>query len=208
MTMELTSYMQTAVCKERTEVLVLGKKHYERLFVKRHPRTIEAMRQQLGVKLITRASLLPHPEDIPFLGYLAQVINSKSKPLAAQEREKFEPTVSEAEKEFLNHKGPLIDLHGPGSVFYLIKVREKTKLKLRSKRERIVDRPHALQRLPNSVIVAAANQLRNASQGEERSQSARGRDKERAQPRSFRRIQSANQVNVSWTLLDKCVLRS
>lgn len=122
MTMELATYLQTAVCKEHTEVLVLEKKHYERLFVRRHPRTIDAMRQQIGVRLMARKSLLSSKDDIPFLGYLAKVIEVMSKPPQAPERERVEPTVSEAEKEFLNHKGPLIDLHGPGSVFYLIKV--------------------------------------------------------------------------------------
>ena len=122
MTMELATYMQTAVCKEQTEVLVLEKKHYERLFVRRHPRTIDAMRQQIAVRLMARKSLLSSKDDIPFLGYLAKIIEVKSRPPQAPERERVEPTVSEAEKEFLNHKGPLIDLHGPGSVFYLIKV--------------------------------------------------------------------------------------
>lgn len=200
-TMELDTYLQSAVCKEQTEVLVLEKKHYERLFLKRHPRTIDAMRKQLGVKLLTRQSLLSTKDDIPFLGYITQLIEIKLKPPQAPEREKVEPTVSEAEKEFLNHKGPLIDQYGPGSVFYLIKVREQTKLKLRSKRERIVERPQALKSLPASVIMAA-QQLMNGSHDEShdpdtRPYSARGRERINLQPRSFRRIQSANQTTAA-----------
>ncbi|KAI8771127.1 cAMP-dependent protein kinase regulatory subunit, partial [Biomphalaria glabrata] len=67
MTMELQTYMQTAVCKEFTEVLVLEYKHYERLFTRRHPRTIEAMRDDIGVRLASRLFLLHSSQDVPFL---------------------------------------------------------------------------------------------------------------------------------------------
>ncbi|XP_070180871.1 uncharacterized protein [Littorina saxatilis] len=76
LTMELDTYLQTAVCKEQTEVLVLERQHYERLFVRRHPRTIDTMRQQIKMKLLTRKSL-SSAKDIPFLGYLAQEIVNK-----------------------------------------------------------------------------------------------------------------------------------
>ncbi|XP_070177496.1 uncharacterized protein [Littorina saxatilis] len=193
LTMELDTYLQTAVCKEQTEVLVLERQHYERLFVRRHPRTIDTMRQQIKMKLLTRKSL-SSAKDIPFLGYLAQVIELKSRPPPPPEKERVDPTVSEAEKEFLNHRGPLIDLHGPGSVFYLIKVREQTKLKLRSKRERLVERPQAVKNVPGNVLLAA-QQLLNGSNdygGDERVTSSRGRDRVTVQPRSFRSIQNSN----------------
>ncbi|KAH3796659.1 hypothetical protein DPMN_150228 [Dreissena polymorpha] len=54
----METYMTSAVCTERTEVLVLETKHYERLFVKKHQRTIDAMRMRLEVKLNTRTSVL------------------------------------------------------------------------------------------------------------------------------------------------------
>lgn len=75
------------------------------------------------------------------------------------------------------------------------KVREKTKLKLRSKRERLVERPQALSNLPTSVVMAAQQLMNGSHDYEERAHSARGRDRVVAQqPRSFRRIQSAHQV--------------
>ena len=74
-------------------------------------------------------------------------------------------------------------------------MREKTKLKLRSKRERLVERPQALSNLPTSVIMAAQQLMNGSHDYEERAHSARGRDRVIAQqPRSFRRIQSAHQV--------------
>lgn len=49
--MDMETHMTTAVCTERTEVLVLEMKHYERLFVKKHQRTIDAMRRRLEYKV-------------------------------------------------------------------------------------------------------------------------------------------------------------
>ncbi|XP_041368059.1 uncharacterized protein LOC121382607 [Gigantopelta aegis] len=141
--LDLNTYMQTAVCKEKTSVLVLETKHYVRLFVRRYQRTIDTMQKQLGIKLEARISLLPHKQDIPLLGYLVDIIETKNRPQVVLEKDKNKDmvTVSEAEKEFFNHKGPLIDMYGPGSVFYVIRVRERTKLKLRNKKERAMERP-------------------------------------------------------------------
>lgn len=201
MTMELQTYMQTAVCKEQTDVLVLERKHYDRLFVKRHQRTIEAMRQEIGVKLTARTALLSCKEDIDFFGYLAKIIDALSRPHPPPAQERLERSVSDAEKEFLNHKGPLIDLHGPGSVFYLIKVREETKQRVRfNKRERGPERQNALRHVTAGVI-AAAQQLMNGGGGggggagehDGRPMSARG-ERSLAKPRSFRDIRSAHRV--------------
>ena len=136
--LDLNTYMQTAVSKEKTSVLVLEVKHYVRLFVRRYQRTIDTMQKQLGIKLEARISLLPHRHDIPLLGYLLKMIEAKNRPQMSLEKDKNRDmvTVSEAEKEFFNHRGPLIDMYGPGSVFYVIRVRERTKLKLRLKKER------------------------------------------------------------------------
>ncbi|XP_025113407.1 uncharacterized protein LOC112575645 isoform X2 [Pomacea canaliculata] len=200
MTMELQTYMQTAVCKEQTDVLVLERKHYDRLFVKRHQRTIEAMRQEIGVKLTARTALLSCKEDIDFFGYLAKIIDALSRPHPPPAQERLERSVSDAEKEFLNHKGPLIDLHGPGSVFYLIKVREETKQRVRfNKRERGPERQNALRHVTAGVI-AAAQQLMNGGGGggagehDGRPMSARG-ERSLAKPRSFRDIRSAHRAS-------------
>lgn len=121
--------MQTAVCTEKVDVLVLEMKHYERLFVKRHQRTIEDMRKILEVKLETRMDLLANKSEIPFLPRVKTKLNMMNNPQPVAKKEKELPSKKMAEKEFLNHKGPLIDMYGPGSVFYMIRVREKTKVK-------------------------------------------------------------------------------
>ncbi|KAH9505366.1 hypothetical protein Btru_058524 [Bulinus truncatus] len=160
MTMDLQTYMQTAICKEHTEVLVLEHKHYERLFTRRHPRTIDAMRDEIGVRLSSRLFLLHSSQDIPFVRYLIRNIESRNKPQpqADKNRSRELHTVSTAEREFLNHKGPLIDLNGPGSVFFLINLREKTRQRVQAKRGDRLDRlvPTTSR---SAVMTAASNQM-------------------------------------------------
>lgn len=132
----MDTYMQTAVCTEKVDVLVLEMKHYERLFIKRHPRTIEDMRRVLELKLETRMKLLSNKSDIPFLSRVKTKLNMMNNPQPVAKIEKELPSQKMAEKEFLNHKGPLVDMYGPGSVFYMIRVREKTKVKGYDSREK------------------------------------------------------------------------
>jgi len=67
--MGLNTYMQTATCTQRTEVLVLELKHYERLLVKRNRRTIDGMKDDLELRLHSRAPSY-HMSYIPLLSYL------------------------------------------------------------------------------------------------------------------------------------------
>ena len=69
--MELSSYMQTAVCTQRSEILVLELKHFERLFVKRHPRTVDMMKDNLILRLQSR--ITPRlQQTVPLLGILLE----------------------------------------------------------------------------------------------------------------------------------------
>ncbi|XP_064616273.1 uncharacterized protein LOC135480373 [Liolophura sinensis] len=129
--MEMNTYLQSAICSEKTEVLVLEMKHYERLFVKRHPKTIDAMRRILEVKMAARLALSVN-KDLPLLDNLVKKLRDINNPPPMKEKPKREiVTYHEAEKQFLNHKGPLIDMWGPGSVFYAIRLREKFKSRRR-----------------------------------------------------------------------------
>ncbi|XP_050405936.1 uncharacterized protein LOC126821529 [Patella vulgata] len=165
--MELDTYMQTAVCKEKTEVLVLELKHYERLFSKKHPKTIDRMTNQLAVKLKTRISLLKNKEEIPLLTYLYDKLKSRNRPPPVREveREFKDITVAEAEREFLNHKGPLIDIFGPGSVFRLIRIRkEKTRNELRSKQMKDLERIQGHGAIPPTLLLTSQYQSGSASE--------------------------------------------
>ncbi|XP_062594753.1 uncharacterized protein LOC134256151 [Saccostrea cucullata] len=202
----MDTYMQTAVCTEKVEVLVLEMKHYERLFVKRHPRTIDDMRRVLEIKLETRMKLLSNKTEIPFLSRVKTKLNMINNPQPVVKKEKDLPSQKMAEKEFLNHKGPLIDMYGPGSVFYMIRVREKTKVKGFGSREKRKPKHnnkdskenehlHAIK-VPQTLVLAA--QMAGATKDREvlerenttsiRAPSSKGTP---LGPKSVRRIQSA-----------------
>ncbi|KAH3792481.1 hypothetical protein DPMN_145978 [Dreissena polymorpha] len=50
--MDMETYMTSAICTERTEVSVLAMKNYERLFVKKHQRTIDVMRRRSSTRAL------------------------------------------------------------------------------------------------------------------------------------------------------------
>lgn len=176
--MDMDTYMTTAVCSEKTEVLVLEMKHYERLFVKKHQRTIDTMRRRLEVKLNTRTSVLKEYDAIPLLKLLQIKLDLLHNPPAVtddKKKKRPETSVQIAEKLFFNHQGPLLDIEGPGSVFFMIRAREKSRLKRKAHnkdrstaRERnttstINGHLHAI-RLPHSLIMAA--QMAGAAEAE------------------------------------------
>ena len=138
MFLDLDTYMQTAICTQRTEILVLEMKHYERLLVKRNPRTIEFMKEDLELRLKSR--LHRHLErNVPLLRCLflkAQEYNvqrrqqNEARYNAIQERHVKQPkTIGDSYDSFVPPHGALIDLYGPGTVFHRIREREAAKIK-------------------------------------------------------------------------------
>ena len=162
--LDMGTYMQTAVCAEKTEVLVLEMKHYERLFVRRHQKSIDEMRHNLELKLNTKASVLSAKEndDVPLLGLINMKLNLlHNPPTASTEKKKKATSVKGAEKLFFHPKGPLLDANGPGSVFYMIRIREKSKLKLKAhqkdglkSKKQQSGHMHTI-RLPRTLVMAA-----------------------------------------------------
>jgi hypothetical protein len=208
--LDLDTYVQTSLCTEKTDVLVLEMKHYERLFVKKHQRTIDSMRQMLEVKIDTRIALLANCDEVPLLSHLKKKVNLMNNPKPPPEKHvSDEDSVVAAERQFFNHTGPLVDIDGPGSVFYMIRVREKSRQKSRQYQDKVKQRQNARNehmhsiRLPQSLIMAA--QMAGATKDielilekadehgtpEVTKHPASGKG-----PRSFRRIQSAIRATV------------
>lgn len=52
--MGLSTYMQTSICTQTCELLVLDMKHFDRLFVRRNPRTIGLMKAELELRIRSR----------------------------------------------------------------------------------------------------------------------------------------------------------
>ena len=171
-------------------------KHYERLFVKRHQKTIDAMRHNLEQKLNSRVSVLSAKEntDVPLLGLIQMKLNMLHNPQpVVTEKKKRETSVQSAEKLFFNHKGPLLDLDGPGSVFYMIRVREKSRLKLKAHQKEGQPKSksnekghvHAI-RIPQTLVMAA--QIAGAKE----IKSELGEDIERTEDNEIEIVQNEN----------------
>ena len=139
--MDMDTYMQTATCTQRTEVLVLEMKHYERLLVKRNPKTIQTMKECLDVRLYSR--MHQHEDQMPLFKFLFQDVieftamaheqsrarhNRRSKASDPEKVKHHRRTVAEYFASFIPPPGALVDIYGPGTVFHRIREREKARL--------------------------------------------------------------------------------
>lgn len=166
--MELTTYLQTSTCTQRTEVLVLETRHFERLFTRRHPRTVDRMKEDLMTRLQFRLSPDPLHSSVPLLHRLLEKVEDYnrrrlSQTAARQLRSWASSTVKEEGKAvsrsgsamfdgFVPHQGALIDIHGPGTVFHRIRQREKARVARMTKGRRM--------RWPGFGSVLTARRLR------------------------------------------------
>ena len=129
--------MQTAICTQRTEVLLLGMKHLERLLVKRNPRSLGSMKVSLGLKLSSRIS--EHiSRQVPLLKVLSatveEYVEQQEQTTMARTKGRYKhvgkPTKSsDSHNAFIPKNGPLINQYGPGTVFHRIRKREQAKAK-------------------------------------------------------------------------------
>ena len=129
---ELPTYIQTIVSTQRTEVLVLEMKHFERLLLRRHPKSIEAMKSNLEIKLKTRHSqlLIRH---VPILATLLEMARSFNAQLDYQTQARtteltkgteVPKRLSEKFDSFIPSRGALVDIYGQGTVFHRIRERD------------------------------------------------------------------------------------
>lgn len=130
MTFGLNSYAQTTQCTETAEMFVLDQKNYERLIEKRNPQCLEAMREALHEKLKLRMSWT-NEEDLPLFRYfLYKLDERKRQELNKQKEYNRKRDIRETIDYWKSGKlsnGPLIDQYGPGSVFYTIRMRAKSR---------------------------------------------------------------------------------
>ena len=128
--------MQTIVATQRTEVLLLEMKHFERLLLKRHPSTIEAMKSNLEIKLQTRHSqlLIRHVPLLTSLLEMARNFNAqlkhKSEVRTTDQTKttkdgKLGKKLSDKFDSFIPSRGALVDIYGHGTVFHRIRERDK-----------------------------------------------------------------------------------
>lgn len=122
--MDLPTYCYTVKCTQESEVFILDQKNYDRLIEKRNPRVIDIFKESVREKYRLRLSWLPNKE-LPLIRYFLYQLreeerSKRDRPLKTTVREPVQDwSVSNLKK------GPLIDMFGPGSVFFLIRMKEK-----------------------------------------------------------------------------------
>ncbi|XP_033752366.1 uncharacterized protein LOC117336097 isoform X2 [Pecten maximus] len=122
----LPTYAQTVICTQEAEVYVLDQKNYDRLIEKRNPQVIEMMKRLLMEKYKLRLSWI-QDKELPLIRYLLYKLEEKER----QKRQRYlQRNVTEKVADWPSdgaRRGPFIDMYGPGSVFYSIRMREKQK---------------------------------------------------------------------------------
>ncbi|GFO28020.1 CAMP-dependent protein kinase regulatory subunit [Plakobranchus ocellatus] len=136
--MGLSSYSQTVVCMEESTIYHLDQRNYDRLIEKRNPAALELLRDIVHTKLTLHFSRLPE-DSIPLYRFFLYQLDEKEKDArrtAMAPRSKTSLGHGEANIDNLQ-KGPLVNMYGPGSVFYLIRKRAK-EMEARRKRRNII----------------------------------------------------------------------
>lgn len=151
--LDLKTYLQSFVCTQTCEVFTLDTRNYERLVSKRNPRTKDLIRHGAEVKLSARISRL-HDNQVPLLRTLLFKMECIDRQQQNKGRRRPMRTPISWEDDFVPQRGPLIDMYGPGTVFYRTKMREKAKNNVRNKahfRGATVGFPMRLSPLPATV---------------------------------------------------------
>ena len=138
--LNLDTYCQTALCTQKTDVLILERKHFDRLIAKRNPYTMDAMRENLELRLRLRMSRYME-WNVTLMKKLLQVVEaaneqkrqqlqqrrsglSKSLPNNEQQLPPLLTNVtpsSMGDSEFIPCRGALVNMYGPGTVFHWIR---------------------------------------------------------------------------------------
>ncbi|XP_060602621.1 uncharacterized protein LOC132755719 isoform X2 [Ruditapes philippinarum] len=126
----LPSYAETTQCTEAAEVFVLDQKNYERLIEKRNPQSLEIMRDTLHEKLKLRMSWAQE-ENLPLFRYFLYKLDERKRheliKLKEHSRKRDLRESIDYWKSGKLFNGPLIDQFGPGSVFYTIRMRARSR---------------------------------------------------------------------------------
>ena len=132
MAMGLSTYSQTVECTEESIVYHLDQRNYDRLIEKRNPATLEMLRDIVHTKLTLHFSRL-HENSIPLYRFFLYTLDEKEKESRDAPRTSRSKPQQTTEVNVDNlHKGPLVNMYGPGSVFFLIRKRAK-EMKLRQR---------------------------------------------------------------------------
>ena len=70
MVMDIGKHLETTVVAGEVDLLVLDKKHYDRLLVRRHPQSVERLKKELTTRQLLALSRMGYPADAALMKYL------------------------------------------------------------------------------------------------------------------------------------------
>ncbi|XP_041367196.1 uncharacterized protein LOC121381874 isoform X2 [Gigantopelta aegis] len=123
----LPTYAETIICTQEAEIFFLGLKNYDRLIEKRNPLTIDIMRNILHTKLTLHFQRLSE-DKLPLFRFFLYTLDEKERTNKMRDSHQSS-SCSKSGTCYTSidslRRGPLVNLFGPGSVFYIIRMREK-----------------------------------------------------------------------------------
>lgn len=134
--LDMDTFMQTAICNQNTKVLVLEMKHWDRLLARRNPRTVDQIKHAMELKAHSRMNQALE-NVVPLFKYVIK----RGKELGDDRLSHAQRELRQARMESftLPPRGAVIDLFGPGTVFYHIRKREKAREKRNNAMQRVKD---------------------------------------------------------------------
>ncbi|PAA50500.1 hypothetical protein BOX15_Mlig022080g1 [Macrostomum lignano] len=138
--MDLSTYAQSVICVQPTEVFVLDSKNFERLVLNKRnqAQTLEILARKAETKLMSRVTRALD-KQVPLIRNLCHRIleshraEERRRQKADKERD-FDVRDSDM-SHFIPSRGPLIDPYGPGTVFYRNKMKRERKLAAQKAKE-------------------------------------------------------------------------
>lgn len=68
--LDINKHLDTTIVAGEVEILVLDRKHYERLLVKKHPQSVESLKKELTIRQLLVLSRLYHPTETTVMKYV------------------------------------------------------------------------------------------------------------------------------------------
>ena len=131
MILGLPTYAESIICTQEAEIYFLGLKNYDRLIEKRNPQAIDMMRNLLHTKLTLHFQRMSE-DKLPLFRFFLYTLDEKERTNLMRDAHQTvvctKPSLCRATIDSLR-RGPLVNLFGPGSVFYIIRMREKDRKK-------------------------------------------------------------------------------
>lgn len=129
--LNLKTYLQSAVSTQVCHLYALDMKNYQRLVVRRNPKTVDMIRKHAETKLHSRVNHLHLETKIPLLKALLSRLQKLGQPPPKRKDTKL--TTMPSAHDIVPKRGPLVDMFGPGTVFYRNRQREKAKRQIENK---------------------------------------------------------------------------